>query len=211
MTEELKDKVVKMIDLERCDEVQIETEFSIQKKLNPLLTGSNSPPGSKNIAQVHKCFPGTFNVKNECFEERKCKAILLERCAGGELFDYVCEKGRLEKQIAISIIHQILKGVNYMHDQGQGYGHFDLKPSNVMFKTEESSRKYPLKDDEIKIIDFGQAKRANEAFKLMDTTNLDTTETGTLIYCAPEIHEGKAYNESVDIWAIGCMAYTIVA
>lgn len=122
---------------------------------------------------------------------------MIERCSGGELFDYVQKYGQQKEDKATSIIHQILQAVAYMHEKR--YGHFDLKPENVMFKT----RKYK----EVKLIDFGMAKPAGEQHFLF----LGTPDT-----MAPEIIEtgsyspGIGYTEAVDIWAIGCIAYEIV-
>ena len=33
------------------------------------------------------------------------------------------------------------------------------------------------------------------------------TDTGTLYYKAPEMFTGHSYNESVDMWALGIIAY----
>jgi calcium-dependent protein kinase len=36
------------------------------------------------------------------------------------------------------------------------------------------------------------------------------TYTGTIAFRAPEMFEKMAYNESVDIWAAGCVLYTML-
>lgn len=57
-----------------------------------------------------------------------------------------------------------------------------------------------------KLIDFGTAKR------LMENKGHNRTFTmiGTPHYMAPEIHEGKGYSESVDLWALGICIYEFV-
>ena len=37
------------------------------------------------------------------------------------------------------------------------------------------------------------------------------TKTGTLHYKAPELFEGGGYDESVDMWAIGIIAYELLS
>lgn len=38
-----------------------------------------------------------------------------------------------------------------------------------------------------------------------------TTNCGTPIYMAPEIWEGNAYNEKVDIWSMGVVMYFLLS
>ena len=51
----------------------------------------------------------------------------------------------------------------------------------------------------VKIGDFGVAK------KLKNENDYAKTQTGTLLYMAPEILDGGKYNAKVDIWALGCI------
>ena len=70
--------------------------------------------------------------------------------------------------------------------------HRDIKPANLMRK----------KNDQIKLIDFGLAKRmkSDESLKL---------GAGTFSYMAPEIFEGK-YDYRCDMWAVGCILYEFI-
>lgn len=36
------------------------------------------------------------------------------------------------------------------------------------------------------------------------------TYTGTIAFRAPEMFEKKSYNESIDMWASGCILYTML-
>ena len=69
--------------------------------------------------------------------------MIMEYAPGGELFDYIVRKKRLDEQEAISFMQQILSGVEYIHKIG--IVHRDLKPENLLF--DENRR--------IKIVDFG--------------------------------------------------------
>ena len=68
---------------------------------------------------------------------------------GGELFDYVVEKGTLSEEEAAAFVRKITSAVSYMHSTG--IIHRDLKPENLLLTSKD-------KGAEVKLIDFGLAK-----------------------------------------------------
>jgi len=75
--------------------------------------------------------------------------IVMELMKGGELFDYVVEKGTLSEEEASLIVRKITSAVAHMH--GMNIIHRDLKPENLLLTS-----KGP--DAAVKLIDFGLAK-----------------------------------------------------
>ena len=73
----------------------------------------------------------------------------MEIMQGGELFDYVVEKGTLSEAEASVICREITSAVAYMHSMD--IIHRDLKPENLLLDTRG-------KDAKVKIIDFGLSK-----------------------------------------------------
>jgi serine/threonine protein kinase len=69
--------------------------------------------------------------------------LVTELCSGGELFDYLTEKGRISEEESRHIFGQICLAVNYLHEKG--IVHRDLKLENVLL--DERCR--------IKLGDFG--------------------------------------------------------
>jgi serine/threonine protein kinase len=56
--------------------------------------------------------------------------MVMEMMSGGELFDYVVEKGTLSEEEASIIVRKITSAVAHMH--GLGIIHRDLKPENLV-------------------------------------------------------------------------------
>jgi len=62
----------------------------------------------------------------------------------------------------------------------------------------------------MKLLDFGVARIFKQQ-KVFDKNELILntmyTDTGTLSYQAPEMHNNQGYDELVDIWAVGILCY----
>lgn len=88
------------------------------------------------------------------------------------------------------LMYQIVDAVNYIHSAN--IIHRDLKPSNIFINR---------RSKEIRIGDFGLAC-VNER----NVNAIHHNVVGTVPYRAPELYATKGkYNESVDMWAIGCI------
>ena len=89
--------------------------------------------------------------------------IIMELMEGGELFDYVVQKGTLTEEEASRIVRSVTSALVYMHSKS--IVHRDLKPENLLL------RRMPRNSHdvvEVKIIDFGLSK-----VRLDGATSLD--------------------------------------
>jgi len=129
----------------------------------------------------------------EVFEEEKFYYIVMERPAKGDLFNYICSKGRLSMDEASFIYYQIVNAIQYLHKNK--IVHRDMKPENIML----------TKDMIVKIGDFGLSKY----FKRSDIKL--QTNCGSPCYSAPEVLRGNKYKPTpIDIWGIGIILYCMV-
>lgn len=89
-----------------------------------------------------------------------------------------------------NILLKLSLALEYIHNKG--VIHRDIKPKNIL-----------VKGDEIKIIDFGistyYTKRENSDFNIC-----------AIDYRAPEIIFKEEYDQSIDIWSLGCVFLELV-
>ena len=133
--------------------------------------------------------------------------IIMELCKEGTLLDYINKKKFINEEEALTILYQIILGVYAMHCQEPPIAHRDLKIENI------------LKFENIyKLCDFGSATtikfnplNCNEKEKNETLNNFESNST--IYYRAPEMcdkYNEYEINEKVDIWALGCILYTIL-
>ena len=121
--------------------------------------------------------------------------LILEYVQGGELFDYLCAKGRRPVSEVLGYFQQIICAVNYCHRFN--IAHRDLKLENILID----------QDGNVKVADFGMATWQDNS-----RGNLLRTSCGSPHYAAPEIISGKPYNgASADIWSCGVILYALLA
>ena len=118
----------------------------------------------------------------ESFENANHIYLVMEYCNDGNLETYIKNNNLAEKD-AILLFKQIINGFRYLHEKD--VVHRDVKPSNFL-----------LDNNKIKISDFGFARFIlNESFT--------ESHIGTYPYMAPQILQGKPYNNMSDIWSLG--------
>mmetsp|Transcript_3923 Transcript_3923/g.10908 ORF Transcript_3923/g.10908 Transcript_3923/m.10908 type:complete len:507 (+) Transcript_3923:86-1606(+) len=131
----------------------------------------------------------------ESFEDHRNIYLVLELCAGGELFDRIIESGHFTEVQAAILMQQIVRAIYYMHENH--VCHRDLKPENFLFTTKDSIEKNTLK-----IIDFGLSCKFEPGQVL-------TTKAGTPYYVAPQVLAGK-YDQLSDMWSVGVIMYVML-
>eukprot|EP01137_Pigoraptor_chileana_P017011 Opistho-2@74453 len=118
--------------------------------------------------------------------------LVLELLPGGELFDYIVARHRLNEKEARKFIRQMISAIHYCHKNG--IVHRDLKLENLLLD----------KNGNIKITDFGFSAMYRPG-------QLMTTFVGSPAYAAPEIIANEQYiGPSADIWSLGVIMFTLI-
>ncbi|KAF9132139.1 hypothetical protein BGW39_000715 [Mortierella sp. 14UC] len=148
--------------------------------------------------------------------------LVLELAPGGELFHRIVKLTYFSEDLTRHVIVQVAQAIRYLHEE-KGVIHRDIKPENILFEPipiiPSPPGTKPDEDDKedegifqpgiggggigrVKIADFGLSKVVwNEQ---------TMTPCGTVGYTAPEIVKDERYSKSVDMWAMGCVLYTLL-
>ncbi|KAK9844364.1 hypothetical protein WJX74_001365 [Apatococcus lobatus] len=147
------------------------------------------------------------------FEDDARKSLVMEYCSGGDLFKYLLLRGGHldEHWVCTEVIAPLLRVLVSLHNDH--VLHRDIKPENIFLTA----------DHKLKLGDMGLA--------IQNSMELAFTRSGTLDYMAPEvlanpsadIQESPAvtkadlkqrgirpYDDKVDVWATGILAYELV-
>ncbi|CAN1226837.1 Calcium-dependent protein kinase 17 [Linum grandiflorum] len=137
--------------------------------------------------------PNIVELKG-AYEDKHSVHLVMELCAGGELFDRIIAKGHYTERAAASLLRTIVEIVHTCHSMG--VIHRDLKPENFLLLNKDESS--PLK-----ATDFGLSVfyKPGEVFKDI---------VGSAYYIAPEVLKRK-YGPEADIWSIGVMLYILLS
>lgn len=124
--------------------------------------------------------------------------IVMELVEGATLRDVITRR-KMSPEEVCKLFIQICRSLSVVHNQG--FIHRDLKPENIMVKDTSNTL-------EVKILDFGLCG-------LLQGRDESVTHTeellGSFFYMAPECFTGAQYSPAVDIYALGCIIYEILA
>ncbi|KAJ3515149.1 hypothetical protein NM208_g15000 [Fusarium decemcellulare] len=160
----------------------------------------------------------------EFSESRQYYYIVLELAPGGELFHQIVRLTYFSEELSRHVIVQVAKALEYLHEE-RGVVHRDIKPENILFEpipfvpSKHPKPKQPGDEDKVDEGEFlpgqgaggiGQIKIADFGLSKIVWDNQTMTPCGTVGYTAPEIVKDERYSKSVDMWALGCVLYTLL-
>ena len=129
--------------------------------------------------------------------------IVMELATGKSLADVLEKERALDPARATHILKQIAGSLEEAHRAG--IVHRDLKPENVML-TQRAGQ-----SDFVKVLDFGIARRLEDDAAGGKKLTQAGTVLGTPPYMSPEQFMGSPVGPASDIYALGVMAYEMVA
>ncbi|GLT52207.1 hypothetical protein SLA2020_255600 [Shorea laevis] len=137
--------------------------------------------------------PNVVRIKGT-YEDSVFVHLVMELCAGGELFDKIVAKGHYSEREAAKLLKTIVGVVEACHSLG--VMHRDLKPENFLFDS-------PGEDAQLKATDFGLSVFYKPGQFFSDVV-------GSPYYVAPEVL-CKRYGPEADIWSAGVILYILLS
>jgi NIMA (never in mitosis gene a)-related kinase len=125
--------------------------------------------------------------------------LVMEHCTGGDLGSLLlaCRKKHdfIAEDVIWKLFMQIVSALKECHCRDPKVIHRDIKPGNVFLDAAYN----------VKIGDFGLAR------VLGDQSQFAETRAGSPYYMSPEQLDVCKYDESSDIWSLGCLLYQTAA
>lgn len=137
----------------------------------------------------------------DIFADNKRLYLVMELSSGGDLFDRIVKKKCYPEHEAKVVMTQILQAMAYLHERN--IAHRDIKPENILLVNKHS-------DVDVKLTDFGLAKKVDESGKMK-------TFCGTPQYFAPEVLQRRnttkgagTYSLAADMWSLGVILFVLL-
>ncbi|TVU12902.1 hypothetical protein EJB05_46568 [Eragrostis curvula] len=137
--------------------------------------------------------PNVVDLK-AVYEDEEFVHLVMELCAGGELFHRLEQRGCFSEHEAAVLFRYLMEVVTLCHSKG--IVHRDLKPENILLVSKSPS-------SPIKLADFGLATYIQPGRSLSGMV-------GSPFYIAPEVLSG-GYNEAADVWSAGVILYILLS
>uniref|UniRef100_A0A671UJS4 Uncharacterized protein n=1 Tax=Sparus aurata TaxID=8175 RepID=A0A671UJS4_SPAAU len=176
----------------RCVETSSEKTF-MAKFVK--VRGADQAIVKKEIATLNLAKHTNFLLLQESFESPEELVMIYDFISGADIFERLnTAEFELNEREIVNYIRQICSALEFLH--GESYGHFDIRPENIVYTTRTSSN--------VKIIELGQSRHLTpgEQIKIQYTT---------AEYAAPEIHQCDMVSSVTDMWAVGVLAYVLLS
>ena len=127
----------------------------------------------------------------DAFCEDGCVGVVTDYIEGESLKTYIRREGPLPINVALNYFEELLKAIMYLHSQSPPILYLDMKPDNIMVKS----------DGTIRLIDFGIAS----------SILLKSKSYGTVGYSPPEQYiKNGSLTEKTDVFALAMTLYTML-
>ncbi|KAF6169926.1 hypothetical protein GIB67_034318 [Kingdonia uniflora] len=190
-------------------------EFACKSIAKRKLTTDEDVEDVRREIQIMHHLSGHPNVISitGAYEDAVAVHVVMELCAGGELFDRIIQRGHYSERKAAELARIIVGVVEACHSLG--VMHRDLKPENFLFVNQEE-------DSPLKTIDFGLSVFFRPGYSthiflavLQMSKEIHDGETftdvvGSPYYVAPEVLR-KHYGPECDVWSAGVIIYILLS
>lgn len=180
----------------KCVEKATGKEFACKSIAKRKLVTEEDVEDVRREIQIMHHLAGHPNVISivGAYEDAVAVHLVMELCAGGELFDRIIQRGHYSEKAAAQLARVIIGIVEACHSLG--VMHRDLKPENFLFVNQKE-------ESPVKSIDFG----LSIFFK---PGGIYSDVVGSPYYVAPEVLL-KQYGCEVDVWSAGVIIYILLS
>lgn len=179
-----------------CTHKQTKEQYACKCIAKRKLVHKDDKEDVRREVQIMHHLTGQQNIVElkGAYEDKHSVNLVMELCAGGELFDRIIAKGHYSERAAASLCRTMVKVVHICHSMG--VIHRDLKPENFLFLSKDENS--PLK-----ATDFGLSVfyKPGDVFKDI---------VGSAYYVAPEVLR-RRYGPEIDIWSAGVILYILLS
>ncbi|KAK1296771.1 Calcium-dependent protein kinase 4 [Acorus calamus] len=179
-----------------CTEIATGAEYACKSISKRKLISKEDVEDVRREIQIMHHLAGHKNVVTikGAYEDPLYVHIVMEYCAGGELFDRIIQRGHYTEKKAAELTKIIVGVVEACHSLG--VMHRDLKPENFLLLNRDD-------DTSLKAIDFGLSVffKPGQVF---------TDVVGSPYYVAPEVL-CKHYGPEADVWTAGVILYILLS
>lgn len=179
-----------------CTEISSGNTYACKSILKRKLNSKQDRDDVKREIQIMQHLSGQQNIVEfrGAYEDRLSVHVVMELCAGGELFDRIIAHGHYSERAAADICRSIVNVVNICHFMG--VMHRDLKPENFLLSSKDPEAM-------LKATDFGLSVFIEEGKVYRDIV-------GSAYYVAPEVLK-RSYGKEIDIWSAGVILYILLS
>ncbi|XAR53791.1 Non-specific serine/threonine protein kinase [Bertholletia excelsa] len=179
-----------------CTDNSTGQTYACKSILKRKLRNNNDREDVKREIQIMQHLSGQPNIVEfkGAYEDRQSVHVVMELCAGGELFDRIIARGHYTERAAAAICRSIVNVVHICHFMG--VMHRDLKPENFLLSSKDEGAM-------LKATDFGLSVFIEEGKVYRDIV-------GSAYYVAPEVLR-RSYGKEIDIWSAGVILYILLS
>jgi serine/threonine-protein kinase len=157
------------------------------------------------VYDVGEAAPSTLSTGSGQARSDQAVAYIAMELVEGETLSARLDRGALPIEQVLGLGRQMAEALAHAH--ARGVVHRDFKSANVVVTA----------DGQVKVLDFGLAKRlaggdgAEAATRSRQSLTDVGVTPGTLAYMAPEQLKGQPADARSDIWALGIVLYELVS
>ncbi|KDD73135.1 protein kinase, partial [Helicosporidium sp. ATCC 50920] len=143
-----------------------------------------------NLLTPHGTIAGILRA----YEDSAAVHIVMDYCAGGELFERIVSRGVFSERDAARVFAQMVDMVRHCHSLG--IMHRDIKPENFLLTDATDAA-------DLRACDFGLSVyfKRGQVFESL---------VGSAYYVAPEVLQ-RRYGPECDLWSLGVVLYVLLS